>query len=394
MMHHSALPPVLERLQPKALRVGAGALLLCLLGAIFHPAAFFQAYLFAFLVWVSLPLGCLAIFMLHHLVRGAWGVLLLRFIEAGARTMPLMAALFLPLLFGLSTLYPWARPDVLAHDALLQHKAPYLNVPFFVFRALLYFAVWSGLALVFTGWSRQHDQDPDAPLARLLRQRLRLASGPGLVAYALTMTFASVDWAMSLEPHWYSTIYGVIFMVGQVQLTLASAIMLLRVLGDEEPFASLVVPAHYHDLGNLLLAFVMLWAYMSFAQFFIIWSANLPEELPWYLHRTQGGWEVLAMFLVFLRFALPFLVLLSRGNKRRLQTLALIAGTLMAMHVVELFWVVMPAFYPKAFHLHWQDLLAPIGVGGLWMASFIRNLRGHPLLPVNDPRLHRKVAHE
>jgi hypothetical protein len=271
---------------------------------------------------------------------------------------------------------------------------PYLNLPFFVLRTGVYFVIWVGLAWLLTTWSRQQAQAAGQPMQRVLQRRLRLTSGPGLVLYALTMTFAAVDWVMSLEPLWYSTIYGVIFLVGQALVTMAFSIVLLALLVDTAPFAGLIRPAHFHDLGNLLLAFVMLWAYIAFSQFLIIWSANLPEEISWYVHRSQGGWEVLATLLLFLHFILPFLVLLSRHSKRRIQTLALIAGLLMVMHLVELFWLVMPALHQGAFHVHWLDVIAPVSLGGIWTAVFVRQLRGQALLPVHDPRLQRRVAHE
>jgi hypothetical protein len=392
MTTQSPLPPVLDRLQHRAIRVGVGGLVLCGLGAVFNPTQFFYSYLYAFLFWISVALGCLAIFMLHNLVRGAWGAVIVRFLEAGARTLPVMLLAFVPVLFGLRKLYLWARPDVLAHDALLQHKALYLNVPFFVLRTAIYFAVWIGLAFYLTRQERQ--RQAGAATADATQLRLRPLSGIGLVLYALTMTFAAVDWVMSLEPHWYSTIYGVIFIVGQALITLAFAIVLLALLIRVEPFAGVIQPHHVHDLGNLLLAFVMLWAYIAFSQFLIIWSANLPEEITWYLHRTRGGWEVLAMLLILLHFVLPFLVLLARGSKRRVQTLAMIAGLLLVMHLVELFWMVMPALHPSALSVHVLDIIAPIALGGIWMAAFLWQLRRHSLLPVDDPRLQRSSVHE
>lgn len=394
MIHHTPFPALLDRLQHRAIQVGVGGLILCGLGAVLNPAQFFHSYLLAFLFWSSIALGCLAIFMLHQLVRGVWGAVIIRFLEAGARTLPLMALSFVPLLFGLRPLYLWARPEILAHDALLQQKSPYLNVPFFVLRTGVYFAIWITLAFLLTRWSRQQEQVTSQRSMHTLVRRLRLASGPGLVLYALTVTFAAIDWVMSLEPHWYSTIYGVIFMVGQALVTLAFAIVLLALLAEAEPFASVLQPGHFHDLGNLLLAFVMLWAYIAFSQFLIIWSANLPEEIPWYLHRLQGGWEAFAMLLLMLHFVLPFLILLSRGSKRRVQTLAMIAGLLLVMHLVELFWLVTPAWHPSILHIHWLDIIAPIAVGGIWLATFVWYLRGHELLPMHDPRLQRSVAHE
>jgi hypothetical protein len=223
---------------------------------------------------------------------------------------------------------------------------------------------------------------------------MRLLSGPGLVLYVLTVTFASVDWVMSLEPHWFSTIYGVMVIVGQLLATLAFAVVVAALLVDAPPLADVMTPTHMHDLGNLMLAFVMLWAYMAFSQFLIIWSGNLPEEITWYLHRTQGGWQWVGLGLVLFYFALPFLLLLSRGIKQRVQRLAWIAGAILCMHVVELFWLVVPAFQPRGIAVHWLDVAALMGVGGLWIAVFVWQLKSRPLLPVHDPGLLGVTHHE
>jgi hypothetical protein len=381
-------------LQQPICRVGAAALLSCLIGALFNPTQFVRSYLLAYLFWISLTLGCLAIIMLQHLIRGVWGALILRLLEAGARTLPLMAGAFVPLLVGLGTLYVWMQPEVVASDALLQHKRGYLNMPFFLFRTMLYFAIWWALAFALTKWSRQLEQENDRAAELILQRRLRLLSGPGLGMYALTVTFAAIDWMMSLEPHWYSTIYGVLFMVGQLLVTFAFAILVVTRLAKRAPFAGVVLPSHVHDLGNLLLAFVMLWAYVGFSQFVIIWSGNLAEEVSWYLHRTQGGWEVIAVLLLAVHFALPFVFLLSRVTKRRLPILSVLAGLLIVMHWLDLFWLVVPAFHPAKLRLHWMDILASIGLGGVWLAVYIDQLRGHTLLATKDPRLQQVTQHD
>jgi hypothetical protein len=381
-------------LQQRAFRLGVVALGLCLVSMFFNPVQFYRSYLLAYLFWVSLTLGCLAIVMLQHLVRGAWGALILRLMEAGARTLPLMAGAFLPILIGSGALYVWTRADVVAGDVLLQHKRAYLNIPFFILRTALYFGAWGALALALTQWSRQLEQGVDHVTERTLQRRLRRWSGPGLAVYALTVTFAAIDWVMSLEPHWYSTIYGVLFLIGQLLVALAFAILVLTRCANHAPFAGVVTPSLVHDLGNLMLAFVMLWAYVGFSQFLIIWSGNLAEEVSWYIHRTQGGWEWIALLLIGVHFALPFVLLLSRGAKRRLPLLAGLAALLLGMHWLELFWLVVPAFHPASLHLHWLDIVASVGVGGVWLAVYVQQLRGHALLPVNDPRLQRVTSHE
>ena len=393
MTQAAASPPVLVQMQRRAWLVGAAGVVLALLGVWLNLAQFFRAYLVAYLFWSGLSLGCLALLMLHHVVGGAWGAMIRRLLEAGTRTLPLMVVLFVPLLYGLTTLYSWARPEVVAHDVLLQHKSAYLNVPFFVQRAAAYFAIWLIVMFFLNHWSRQQERVAGAPQERRVQRRLRLLSAPGLMLYVLTVTFAAVDWVMSLEPHWYSTLYGVVILVGQMLAALALAIVLITHLAEVPPVSTVLTPQHLHDLGNLLLAFVMLWAYIGFSQFLIIWSGNLPEEVPWYIHRTQGGWEWLGRFVLLLHFGLPFVVLLSRTSKRRAQVLGRLAAGLLVMHLLELFWLVLPAFSPSTLVIHWLDVGLPIGMGGLWMAVFVWQLQRRALLPLHDPRLQEVVHH-
>ncbi|MGH7824001.1 MAG: hypothetical protein ACREQ7_02305 [Candidatus Binatia bacterium] len=370
-----------ERFQRGSLIVGVAGLALCGLGAFFSRQQFFQSYLFAYLFWLGLALGCLGITMLHNLSGGAWGVVIRRLLESGIKTLPLMALLFLPLLFGLESLYEWARPGAVAQDALLRHKAVYLNVPFFQARAVLYFALWIGAAFLLTRWSEQHDDTGDPRLIA----RLRMLSGPGLVMYGLTITFASIDWVMSLEAHWYSTIYGVHFLGGHALTAFAFAILLAGILARRAPLSGVVAASHFLDLGNLLLAFVMLWAYFAFSQWIIIWAGNLPEEITWYAHRNSGGWEWITRSLIVFHFFLPFLLLLSRITKRRAQTLSAVAGAIIVMRLVDIFWYTVPAFHPGYFQIHWMDIVAPVGLGGVWLATFLWQLRRMPLLPLHDP---------
>jgi hypothetical protein len=393
MTQAAASPLVLVQMQRRAWLVGAAGVVLALLGVWLNLAQFFRAYLVAYLFWSGLSLGCLALLMLHHVVGGAWGAMIRRLLEAGTRTLPLMVVLFVPLLYGLTTLYSWSQPEVVAHDGLLQHKSVYLNVPFFVQRAALYFAIWLIIMFFLNYWSRQQEQVAGAPQERRVQRRLRLLSAPGLVLYVLAVTFAAVDWIMSLEPHWYSTLYGVVILVGQILAALALAIVLITQLAEVPPVSTVLTPQHLHDLGNLLLAFVMFWAYIAFSQFLIIWSGNLPEEVSWYIHRTQGGWEWLGGLVLLLHFGLPFVVLLSRTSKRRAQVLWRIAAGLLGLHLLELFWLVLPAFYPSTLAIHWLDVGLPIGMGGLWMAVFVWQLQRRSLLPWHDPRLQEVVHH-
>jgi hypothetical protein len=326
--------------------------------------------------------------MLQYITGGMWGAVLRRILESSTRTLPLLMVLFIPLLFGVTWLYQWAQPATVAQDPILQHKQLYLNVPFFLVRAAIYFAVWSVLIWFLNRWSIRQDAEPTPALAR----RLEYLSRGGLLLYTLTMTFASIDWVMSLEPHWFSTIYGILFIGGQVLAAFAFAIPVAALLAERTAYGDVISADQFHDLGKLLLAFVMLWAYFAFSQFLIIWSGNLPEETPWYLSRLRGGWEWVGIAVIVFHFALPFVVLLSRDIKRNARRLAWVAYGVMAMRAVDLFWLVSPAFAHEGIGVHWLDLTTLVGVGGIWLAAFVWQLRERPLLPLRDPALAELVS--
>ncbi len=378
---------VLHRVQRAAFAAGVAGLAGCAVGAFISPDQFFRAYLIAYLFWFGIGIGCMAILMIHHIAGGAWGAVIRRLLESGTRTLPVMAVLFLPLVFGLRTLYEWARPEVVAHDALLLHKSAYLNVPFFLVRAAAYFAVWLTMTRFLNRWSLEQDATADPAVQR----RLELLSRGGLLLMGLTMTFAAIDWVMSLEPHWYSTIYGILIMGGQVLSAMAFVIPVAAVLARRGPLSGVIAVEQFHDLGKLLLAFVMLWAYFSFSQFLIIWSANLPEEIPWYLHRARGGWQIVGIGIILFHFVLPFVILLSRDVKQHTGVLALVALGVIVARFVDLFWLVTPAFHPDGFSIHWLDVVTPIGVGGIWLAAFVWQLKGRSLVAVNDPSLPQRA---
>lgn len=382
------LRPPLDRIQRVALIAGVVGLVLCVLGAFLSPAQFFQSYLFAYLFWAGLALGCFSVLLLQHVSGGGWGLLIRRLLEAGARTLPLMLLLFVPLAFGMQQVYEWARPEVLANDAILQQKSVYLNVPFFLIRTVFYFAVWIGLLFIWNRWSAEQDRTGNPALD----DRLKMLSRLGLLLYFITMTFAAFDWGMSLEPHWFSTMYGIIFVIGQGLLAFAFMIVLVALFADRRPLADLVTPQRFNDLGNLLLAFTMLWAYVTFSQYLIAWSGNLPEEVPWFLRRQTGGWEWIALALVAFQFVLPFMLLLSRQNKRKIQVLGRVAALIFVMHLVEVFWLIVPA-HQSGLSVHWLDLAAILGIGGLWLAVFVWQLKGMPIIPAHDSRLQEATHH-
>ena len=383
----------LKRYQRPGLIIAGVGLIASIGGAFLNLEQFWQSYLLAFLFWIELGLGCLAIALLHHLVGGRWSFMIRRVMEAGAMTLPLMGLLFIPLLFGLSSLYSWLDAETVAHSDLLQQKSTWLNLPFFIARSVLYFAIWIGLAYLLRRWSTAQDQTDD----RALATRLRRLSSIGLILYALTATFAAYDWMMSLEPEWFSSIYGLLFIAGQILAALALAIIGLRFLSTQAAVRQKIADeewaTYFNDLGNFLLGFVMIWAYFSFSQYLIIWSANLPEEAIWYYHRSRGGWQWVGMFLIAFHFALPFFLLLSRFIKRRAQLLTGLAVLIFLIRIVDLYWLVVPAWYPDGLHVHWLDAALVITLGGAWAAVFFRQLATRPLLPLYDPQL-RESVHE
>ena len=386
MNGEDTIRPVLDRIQQRALIVGGVALAACLLGAFMNLEQFYRSWLLGFIFWAGISLGCLAILMLHHMSGGAWGFVIQRLLESGTRTFPLLAILFLPIVAGMGHLYDWT------HEELGSKSRLYLNIPFFLGRAAFYFLVWLTISYFLNKWSIEHDRTEDHAMDR----KLQFLSGPGLLLYGLTATFAAVDWVMSLEAHWFSTMYGLTFIVGQGLATLSLMVIVVRLLAEHKPLSEVVRPGHYHDLGNLMFAFVMLWAYIGFSQFLIIWSGNLPEENIWYLHRlhsSAGGWQTVALFLIIFHWALPFLLLLSRRTKRAGQTLARVAGALLIIRLVDLYWLIAPSFKDAhAFRAHWMDVAAPIGIGGVWLWFFAGQLKNRPLLPQGDRRMLEELA--
>jgi hypothetical protein len=378
------------RLSKRAFAVGVVALGGSLAYAMSHPDEFFRSYLLAFVFWNGLAVGSLAVLMLQYLTGGAWGIAIRRELEAATRTLPLMAAAFLPIAFGLHRLYAWTHADVVAKDELLQKKAGYLNAPFFLARAAFAFAAWMLVAYFLNRWSREQDTRPDH---QAIDRKLQLLSGGGLVLYALTTTFTAIDWVMSLEPHWYSTMYGVLFMVGQGLGALALATFAVVRLSRHAPVSRFFGGRHLHDLGKMMFAFTMIWAYVNFSQYLIVWSGNLPEEIVWYLARFRGGWGWVGLAVLLLHFVLPFLLLLSRRANRDPGTLLAAAGLLVGMRFVDIAWLLLPAFSKGHFQIHPTDLTLPIGLGGLWLGLYIRNLTSRPLLPVNDPGFDEALAH-
>ena len=373
--------PELAGLQRRLLLAGGAGAVISLIGLFIEPTQFLQSYLMAYMLCLGVTLGCLALGMVHQLSGGAWGVVIRRPIGAAVRVIPVMTLLFLPIALGMTRLYSWTNADLVAHDEVLQHKHLYLNTPFFLARAAFYFLVWNILSYFLNTWSLQQDRNPDPRFAR----RMQKLSAIGLVAYGLTITFASFDWMMSLEPHWFSTIYGVLIIGGQGLSALAFLIIVLVWLSRRAPLDRIVVPQHFHDLGNLMLAFVMLWAYFSFSQYLIIWSGNLPTEIAWYLHRLQTGWRFVGLTLILFHFGAPFVVLLSRTVKREPEMLIKVAVGVLIVRLIDLFWLIAPEFHQHGVVVSWLDVMLPLTLGSLWLGCYVWQLRGRAILPVHDP---------
>jgi hypothetical protein len=349
---------------------------------------FFQAYLVAYVFWIGIVLGSMALLMIQHLSGGAWGVVIRRPLEAAVRTLPIMGFLFIPIVLGMGHLYHWTHPEAL-QDPIIAQKAAYLNTPFFIARQVFYFAVWTTMAALLTKWSAAQDQNPDPALLK----KLSLLSGGGLVVYALTVTFAAVDWTMSVNPHWYSTMWGPLYMAGQGLSAFAFAIIIVVMLSQVAPLNRIVTQHHMHDLGKFLFAFLMMWAYLSFSQFLIIWSANVSEEIPHYLVRWDGGFQYLSLFIIFGHFVLPYSLLLSRDIKRDGRRLRIIATWILLARVVDYYWHVAPEFHGEHLTIALVDIGLPIAIGGVFLGFFAKHLRGYSLLPVNDPGLPKALAH-
>jgi hypothetical protein len=382
-------PEQLARFGRLALLAGIAGTIVCAAGWAANPTQFYRSYLLAFLYWGGITLGCLGLLLIQYLTGGAWGVVIRRILEASTRTLPLIAIALVPVLLGLHSLYIWTNPEAVAHSELMQHKQAYLNVPFFCMRLVLYFLIWFGLVSLLNRWSHAQDISPDARWPRALTR----LSGPGLVIYALTITFASVDWVMSLQPEWTSTIFGALIFGGQALASMAFILVVIIGLSKTQPMLGILTKRHYWDLGKMLFMFVFLWAYFEFSQLLITWMGNLPEETTWYLARWHSGWHWAALILILFHFALPFGLLLSRELKKHSGKLMAIALLILVLRLVDLFWMTAPAFSTGGIQIHWLDFAAPLALGGLWLALFFRQLQRYPLLPINDPHLEEALQH-
>ncbi len=378
-------PPVVKTIAQRSLIVGVAFGIVAVILAFIRPDEFFRAYLLGFMCWLGVALGSMAILMIRHLTGGGWGMVIRRILGAAMRTVPLLALLFIPIFFGIHRLYIWAQPlDSIADKHLREHlediTKTYLTTNGFIIRAIFYFAIWNLLSFLLSHWSKQTDRAgaPDNT------QRFKAVAGPGLILYGFTISFAAIDWVMSLDPSWISTIFGLVILIGEVLSAMCFAVVVERILFNYKPMSEMLKPDFVHDHGKWMLTFIMVWAYFNYSQWLIIWAGNLPTEITYYLRRLNGGWGYIGLIIVVFHFAIPFGILLSRPFKRNIRKLVWLAIWLMLMRYLDLFWIIEPNF-SRTFKFTIADIVVPVAIGGFWLAFFFRNLGSLPLLPAYDP---------
>jgi hypothetical protein len=381
-------PEVVRKISQRSLVIGVVFAAIAIVLALKQPGQFYRAYLLGFMCWLGVALGSMAILMIRHLTGGGWGTVIRRILGAAMRTLPLLAVLFIPVIVGIHRLYIWAQPlsnieDEHLREHLAQITQTYLTWNGFVIRAIFYFAVWNVLSYLLSKWSKETDQ-PGAPDHS---GRFKAVSGPGLILYGFTISFAAIDWVMSLDPSWISTIFGLLILIGEVLSAMCFAVVVERILFNYKPMSEMLKPDFVHDHGKWMLTFIMVWAYFSFSQWLIIWAGNLPAEITFYLKRLSGGWGSIGLFLALFGFVVPFLMLLSRPFKRDIRKLVWLAVWLMLIRYLDLFWIIEPNF-SKTLSVTLADIVVPIAIGGIWLWYFFRNLGSLPLLPAYDTDAH------
>lgn len=366
--------------------IGVIGAVLCVLGFFMNRAVFFQSYLFAFIYWSGFAIGGLGVLLMGHTVGGRWCATARRFLEAQMRTLWVVALFVIILLFGLHYLYPWTHIETIQDEGsrnVLYHKRGYLNIPFFLVRVVIYFAVWWFWGMRVRGMADRQDQTGDPTL----RERMRAFSAPGVLIFTLTATFAYIDWILSADAQFFSTVYGAMILIGDVLQCFALTILVMILTSRGDRFGGRVNAVILHDLGNLMFAFTIFWTYLTASQLIIVWPANLPQELVWYLERVHGFWKYFAVVIALSMFAIPFLALLSQARKRDPRRLIRVCIWLLAARIIDIYWIVIPTFRNHGFWLYWTDFAAFFAVGGIWLYVFLGQLRQRPLLPLRDPRV-------
>ena len=395
-------PEEINRWRTLALGIGGILSIVILVIALIFPEQREQAlrsWLLGFIFWGGIGIGSLGILILQYVTGGAWGVISRRILEAGSRTLPVIFVLFLPIMLGVTYLYEWSH--LIGKDEIINHRQPYLSVGWFIFRTVLYFVLWGVMAYLLNRWSAQQDQTTDYDTATKLLSDASKFSGPALAFYILVVSFAAIDWVMTLDPHWYSTMWGFLFVAGWGLSCFSFVVAILALLSDKAPMSRILGKRHFHDIGKLMLALVMVWAYFNFSQYLIIWSGNLPEETKWYITRMEGAWGAIGLLLLLFHFAFPFLVLLNRDIKRNAKWLAVLAVFILLLRLLDMYYLIGPSprigTHGKELEFlasfSWMDIVAPFAVGGIWLWAFFGELKKRPLVPVNDPYLENAVNH-
>jgi hypothetical protein len=390
-------PPVVKKISQRSLVIGVVFAAISIALAFTRPDEFYRAYLLGFMCWLGVALGSMAILMIRHLTGGGWGTVIRRILGAAMRTLPLLAILFIPMIVAVSQhrIYPWAMSlDSIQDPHIREHlekhsfiKESYLNFSGFFIRAVFYFAIWNLLSFLLSKWSKQTDH-AGAPNNS---ERFKAVAGPGLILYGFTISFAAIDWVMSLDPSWISTIFGLVILIGQVLSAMCFAVVVERILFNYKPMSEMLTPDFVHDHGKWMLAFTMVWAYFNFSQWLIIWAGDLPSEITFYLTRLRGGWSSIGLFLVLFAFVIPFAMLLSRPFKRNIRKLVWLAVWMLLMRYVDLFWIIEPNF-SKTLSVTVADVVVPVAIGGIWLWYFFRNLAALPLLPAYDQDAHEVLV--
>jgi hypothetical protein len=396
-------PADINRWRTLALGIGGILSIVLLVVAVIFPDQredALRAWLLGFIFWGGIGIGGLGVLILQYLTGGAWGIVIRRIAEAASRTLPIIFVLFLPVMFGMTYIYEWThllpKGDIVV-DKIVKWKQPYLSIEWFIIRAVLYFVLWGIMAALLNRWSLRQDQTNDYETAVKMQEDASKFSGPTMVFFVVVVSFAAIDWVMTLDPHWFSTIWGLLFAVGWALSFFCFAVAILAVLSDKAPMNRILGKRHFHDIGKLMLALVMVWAYFNFSQFLIIWSGNLPEETRWYLTRMDGTWGVIGILLIVFHFAFPYLVLLNRDVKRNAKWLAVLACFILVLRLVDMFYLIGPSprvsGHGGGFHISIWDFVAPFAVGGVWLWYFFGELLKRPLVPINDPFLENAIEH-
>ena len=378
----------ITRVQNIALIVGVIFTALTLIQAFIDPTQFFRSWMIGFLLPFGLGVGGLAVLMLQYMTGGAWGLVARRQFEAASRTIPLVTLFFIPLFFGISHLYDWAKPEIVQHDHILQEKSGYLNPTWWIIRAIVIFALFNLFSFILNRFSAREEAGDVAVSRRMMGW-----SSIGTIVYVFALTFAGTDWLMSMDPKWFSTIYGLILLGGQGLTIFSAVIFCTTFLMNEEPMQSVVTKRHLHDLSKFLFMFTLFWTYVSFSQLVIIWAGNLPEEITWYINRMNGSWIYVGAILLFLQWMLPFLILLSQDIKRSPKKIRIMCVWILLVRFVDTVWLVEPNYHKEHFFMHWADVTAALGLVGLWTFYFLLQLKKRALIPIHAPDLERGLVY-